>query len=173
MSIVTLLLSISLLMVGCGSKELEDKKEISINSGSVSSGIIIGKKLAHFELKDQFDKVHNLTNETKKIIFVFTKATGHIMKLYMGDKQPDYLTSRNITFIADISGMPSIIAKMFAIPDMQESKYPILLIKEEDNALRFRNEEQKDTVMIITLDNKIVKSVKFITNEIDLKKAID
>jgi hypothetical protein len=69
--------------------------------------------------------------------------------------------------------MPSIIAKMFAIPDMQESKYPILLIKEEDNALRFRNEEQKDTVMIITLDNKIVKNVKFITNEIDLKKAID
>ena len=158
---------------GCSKKEIEDKTKVVVTSGEVSPGIVIGKKLAPFTLKDQFDKEHNLTSDVKKVIFAFTKPTGHIMKIYMGVRKPDYLTSRDILFIADISGMPSLIAKMFAIPDMKESKYPILLIKEKKNAIRFRNEEQKNAVMIISLDNKIIKSVKFVTNEVDLKSEID
>lgn len=168
-----IVVSATLFMSGCTGNKIEDKKEVVVNKGEVSTGIIIGKELAQFKFKDQFDKEHSLTNDVKKVIFVFTKPTGHIMKVYMGTKKVDYLTSRNITFIADISGMPTIIANMFAIPDMKESKYPILLIKEKENAKRFRNEKQKNAVMIISLENKIVKSVKFVTNETDLKNEID
>ena len=162
-----------LLFSGCGNEKLENKKQVIIKTGEISSGIIIGKELQSFTFKDQFDKDTSLLSSTKKVMFAFTKPTGHLTKMYMSDKKPDYLTSRDIIFVADISGMPSLIAKMFAIPDMKESKYPILLIKEKEKALRFRNEKHKDAVMIITLDNKIVKSVKFVTNEQDLKKEID
>ena len=137
------LVVLSLLSSGCGSKEVEQKDKVTVTKGAVSEAITIDKELASFSFKDQFDKEHHLTNKIKKIVFVFSKPTGHIMRVYMGDKKPDYLTSRDILFIADISGMPSLIAKMFAIPDMQESKYPILLIKEKENAIRFRNEKQK------------------------------
>ena len=165
--------AILLLLSGCGDKKLKSEEQITINSGEISSGIVIGKELQAFTFKDQFDKDTSLSSSTKKVMFAFTKPTGHLTKMYMADKKPDYLTSRDVIFIADISGMPSLIAKMFAIPDMQESKYPILLIKEKEKALRFRNEKHKDAVMIITLDNKIVKNVKFLTNEQDLKKEID
>ncbi len=162
-----------LFVTGCGKKEIEDKEKVVMTSGEVSSGIVIGKELASFSFKDQFDKEHSLTKEIKKVIFAFSKPTGHIMKIYMGVREVNYLTSRDILFIADISGMPSVISKMFAIPDMKESKYPILLIKEKENAIRFRNEEQKNAVMIISLENKIIQSVKFVTNETDLKAEID
>jgi len=168
-----LLISALVIFTGCGSKKLEDKKAVEVTAGTVSSGVVIGKELADFKLKDQFDKEHHLTNDIKKIIFAFSKPTGHLMKVYLGVRDPDYLSKRNITFIADISGMPSLIAKMFAIPDLKESKYSVLLIREKEKAKRFRNEDQKNAVMVITLDNKIVKSVKFVTNEEDLKKEID
>jgi len=164
--------TVSLLLSGCGDK-LESKEKVTLNSGTISKGIIIGQKLEDFTFNDQFDKPVSLTNSTKKVMFAFSKPTGHLIKMYMSDKKPDYLTSRDIIFIADISGMPSIIAKMFAIPDMQESKYPILLIKEKERAMRFRNENHKNEVMIITLKNKIVQNVKFISNEKDLKIEID
>jgi len=173
-NIILALTVVSVLFItGCGKKKIEDKEKVVMTSGEVSSGIVIGKELEEFNFKDQFDKEHSLTSDVKKVIFAFSKPTGHIMKLYMGIRKPDYLTSRDILFIADISGMPSMISKMFAIPDMKESKYPILLIKEKENAVRFRNEEQKNAVMIISLENKIIKSVKFVTNEIDLKAEID
>ncbi len=173
-NIILALTVVSVLFItGCGKKKIEDKEKVVMTSGEVSSGIVIGKELGEFNFKDQFEKEHSLTSDVKKVIFAFSKPTGHIMKLYMGIRKPDYLTSRDILFIADISGMPSMISKMFAIPDMKESKYPILLIKEKENAVRFRNEEQKNAVMIISLENKIIKSVKFVTNEIDLKAEID
>ncbi len=171
--ILGVIVSATLFLSGCTGNKIEDKKEVIVKTGEISSGIIVGKELAPFKLKDQFDKEHTLTADVKKVIFVFTKPTGHIMKVYMGERKNDYLTSRNITFIADISGMPTMIANMFAIPDMKESKYPILLIKEKENAKRFRNEEQKNAVMIISLENKIIKSVKFVTNDVDLKNEID
>ncbi len=164
---------VSLLISGCGKKEIEDKPKITISSGEISTGIVIGKELAHYKIKDQFDKEHNLNLDVKKVIFAFSNVTGQLMKVYMSSRKTDYLTSRNIVYIADISGMPSIISKMFAIPDMKESVYPILLIREKENAKRFRNEEQKNAIMIISLENKIVQNVKFVTNETDLKAELD
>ena len=166
-------LAISILLSGCGGNKLENKEKVTLNSGTVSEGIVVGSKLEDFKFKDQFDKETSLKDSTKKVMFAFTKPTGHLIKMYMADKKENYLTSRDIIFIADISGMPSIIATMFAIPDMKESKYPILLIKEKEKAMRFRNEQHKNSAMIITLKNKIIQNVKFVTNDKDLKSEID
>jgi hypothetical protein len=166
------LLLISLLLNACGNK-LEDKKQVIISAGEVSQDVTIGKELMTYTFNDQFDKPHSLTNDVKKVIFVFTKPTGHLMRVYLGTKDKNYLASRNIDFIADVSGMPSIIFKMFALPDLKDSKYTIMIIKDKSKSKRFRNEINKDAVMIISLKNKIVQSVKFVTNEIDLKQEID
>jgi len=170
--LVIMLLSMSILFVGCSSK-LEEKDQITITSGKVSPGVEIGKKLQDYTFTDQFDKSHSLTNKTKKVIFVFTKPTGHLVKAYLKEKDDKYLQTRDIDFIADVSGMPSIIYKMFALPDFKKSNYIVMLIKDEKKSAQFRDDKHKDSVMIISLDNKIVKDVKFITTRKDLIKAID
>jgi hypothetical protein len=166
-------LLLSLVISGCGSKEVEDKPQVTIKSGSISQGIVVGKELLPYTFIDQFDKEHSLTSDVKKVIFVFTKPTGHLMRVYLGLKEIDYLDKRHIDFIADVSGMPSMIFKMFALPDLKNSQYPIMIIKDKKQSARFRNEEQKNAVMIISLDNKVVQNVKFVTNETDLKNEID
>ena len=172
-TILASLLTISVVMGGCGNKTVEDKAKVTVSSGEISKGIKVGEELAPYTFKDQFDVEHSLTNKVKKVIFVFTKPTGHLMRVFLGQKEIDYLDKRDIDFIADVSGMPSVIYKMFALPDLKNSKYPILIIKEKENALRFRNEEQKNAVMIISLKNKIVQNVKFVTNEKDLASELD
>jgi len=170
--ILGVMLSISLLFAGCSNK-LDDKEQVTISSGKVSDGIEIGKELKEYTFTDQFDKKHSLSNNTKKVIFVFTKPTGHLVKSYLLQQDKNYLTKRDIDFIADVSGMPSIIFKMFALPDFKKSNYTVLLIKDKEKSATFRDEKHKDSVMIITLDKKIVKDVKFVTNEKDLIKAIN
>ncbi|MCK5293582.1 MAG: hypothetical protein KAJ49_02940, partial [Arcobacteraceae bacterium] len=116
------LVIIGLLFTGCSNKE-----NTNVVAEAKFEDIKIGNKLADFTLDDQFDKKHSLTNKTKKILFAFSKPTGHIMKVYMGVRPVDYLTSRDILFVADVSGMPKVIFNMFALADMKESKYPMLL----------------------------------------------
>ena len=167
--IITGILSSMLLLSGCsGKNDLKDVKAITIDKGEVSKEIKIGSAMKIFTLKDQFDKKHKLLPSTKKLIFVATKATGHLVKGYLNKKPIDYLQKRDTLFVADVSKMPSIIYKMFALPDLQKHKYPILIIEDEKIGKEYKSKNNSDKVMIVTLDNLIVKSVEYITNKTDL-----
>ncbi len=171
--ILSLLVSVTMLFGGCSDKKVEYKNEVIITNGIISENVVIGKELATYTFPDQFKEKHTLTNNVKKVIFVFTKATGHFIRVYLDTKDDNYLSSRDIDLIADVSGMPSFIFSMFALPDLKKSKYPIIIIQDKEKSKRFINENNKDAVMIISLENKIVKSVKFVTNKTDLKNEID
>lgn len=162
------LLIIGLLFTGCSNKE-----NTNIVQKAKFEDVKVGNRLADFTLDDQFDKKHSLTNKTKKVLFAFSKPTGHIMKVYMGVRDVNYLSSRDILFVADVSGMPKIIFNMFALSDMKESKYPMLLILEKENAKRFRDENKKDFIMILSLNSKMITDIKFVDSEEALKKEID
>jgi len=163
-----LLLSVTLLFSACN-----DKKNTNTMSEAKFSDIKVGNKLVDFTLDDQFDKKHSLTDETKKVIFVCSKPAGHIVREYLKAQSVDYLPSRHIIFIADVSGMPSLIYKMFALPDFKDSPYSILLILKKENASKFRNEKRKDDIMVLSLDHKTITKIEYFNNEKDFVKAID
>jgi len=165
--ILSILIVFGLLNSGCSNK-LEEKEMTQISQGKVASGVIIGEKLKDFTIKNQFGVPISLTNETKKIIFVCTKPAGHLVRNYLKEQDKNFLEKRDILFIADVSAMPSIIYKMFALPDFKKSPYSVLLLTDEEKAKRFKNKAHKDEVMIIYLDNKKVTKVKFISTKKDL-----
>ena len=92
-----------------------------------------------FTLPDQFGNAHTLPKETQKLIFVFTKDTGHIFRTWMGQHESaDYLDKRRAVAVADVSGMPTVILNTFAMPDFRKSAYPILLIYDKQMARRLK-----------------------------------
>lgn len=135
--------------------------------------VMIGEPLNTFTLEDQFEQKHTLTNDIQKIIFAFSKENGHTMKAYMQGKAEDFLRSKNIVFIADISKMPSIISYLFAKPDMRDSKYPIVLIEDEVVAKEYKIEGKEDYFMVLELENSIVKSINFIKTQQELQDTIE
>jgi len=155
------------LISGCSNK-LEKREKTEISSGKVASGVVIGEKLKDFTIKNQFGKPFSLTNKTKKVIFVCTKAAGHLVRNYLKKQDKNFLGKRDILFVADVSGMPSIIYKMFALPDFKKSPYSVLLLTDGNRADEFKNKSHSDEVMIIYLNNKKVTKVKFISTLKDL-----
>jgi hypothetical protein len=168
--IISLLITIGLISVGCSNK-LEEKEKTEITSGKVANGLSIGQRL-DFTIKNQFGKPISLQNSTKKIIFVFTKPTGHLVREYLKKQDKTFLSKRDILFVADVSGMPSIIFSMFALPDFQKSPYDVLLLEDKNLSKSLENEQHKNEVMIIELDNKIVKNVKFVSTLDDFVNEI-
>ena len=140
-------------------------------SATATHGLQSGSTLS-FTLPDQFDKAVSLTNDTKKIIFVFAKATGHTVREFLKKQDKSYLPSRHTLFVADVSGMPTIIRNTFALPDFRKSAYSVLLIYDKDIAKSYKNREDTDKITIITLENKIITKVQTLTSEEELKKAL-
>ena len=126
----------------------------------------------NFKLPDQFNKPHHLTSDVKKVMFVFTKATGHIFKTFMADKDEKFLKERNMLVVADVSGMPTVILNTFAMPDFQKSKYPVLLIYDKNMAKRLKEGKDANKVVLLTLDNNKVTKIEYAKDEKELAKLL-
>ncbi len=150
----------------------KDNYDASKYLATATKGIEIDSKI-DFTLPDQFDKAHSLSTDTKKVVFVFAKATGHTVKAFLKTQDKNYLSKRNAIFVADISPMPTVIRNTFALPDLKKSDYSVLLIYDKEIAKTFKNEAQADKIAIVTLNNKIVEAVKYITTEAELKAELN
>ncbi len=124
-----------------------------------------------FTLPDQFGKAHALSDDTKTLIFTFAKATSHNVRDFLKSQPASYLSNKKAYYIADISPMPVVIRNAFAMPDLKKSAYPVILIYDGTIAAKFRDDSQKDAIMIVSLDNKKVTSVKF-ADDVDTLKAL-
>jgi hypothetical protein len=148
-------------------KDNYDASKYSASSSSKGIGSHID-----FVLPDQFDKTHRLSDSTKTLIFTFAKATSHVVRDYLRGQSDDYLSLRDAFYVADISPMPIVIRNAFAMPDLKESAYPVLLIYDPAISAKFRDDAHKDEIMIMTLEDKTIKDIKFIKTADKLKEAL-
>ena len=119
----------------------------------------VNSKIGNLEFKDQFEKNHTVTSDIQTIIFSAEKEPSAGLNEFLSSKEKGFLEKNNAVFIADISGMPSIISYLFAFPKMKKYNYNVLLIEEEDDK-RFSKKENKLTVYKI--QNGVVTSVQYI-----------
>jgi len=160
--IVLFMVILGLFVSGCGKKNDSNIKKV-----------VVGEKIQPFSLKTQHDKTMSISKKTKMIIFVFAKSSGHTVKQFLDKQSPDYLNKRDIVFVADVSPMPSLIRKYLAMPDLREKKYPIMLIYDENFAEKFKNDEKGDDIMIVDLDNLIVKKIRYVKTAKELQKIVE
>jgi hypothetical protein len=126
----------------------------------------INHNIGSFSLPNQFDEKQTVDSSIQTIVVSFEKGTGKEVNEFLSSKDKNFLKNHNAVFIANISGMPSIITKMFALPKMRDYKHSVLLIYDE-NDKRFKSQEGKSTVY--KLENGVVKTIFFVTKD-DLEK---
>ena len=124
-----------------------------------ANALNIGDTTPTFEIKDQFEKMHKISTDAKTILVAETRSTSVIIREYLLTKDTNFLASNKAYYIADISGMPSLISKFIALPKMKKYPFSILLVDEEQ-AKSFSTKEDMITVYSIT-DGK-VSDVKYI-----------
>ncbi len=122
-----------------------------------------------FTLLDQFEKPHTIATDIKTIIVSFEKSTGADMNAFLNAHQPDYLQKHQAVFIANISEMPSLITKLFAMPKMRKYKHTILIINDEEN---HQFAYQEDKITIYKIENGKVKSIDFVNTSKEVEKQL-
>jgi len=162
------MLAVIAALIGFGSKEIFDKEGYFAKS---TNALTVGSDI-DFALPNQHDEIHSLQNDTKKVIFVFSKPMGHIVKNYLASQPKEFLPSKNMLFVADISPMPVAIRNFMAMPDLKKSKYSVLLIFEPTLAKPLLDEENKDKIIVATLENKKIASVTYAVTEKEFLEAI-
>jgi len=129
-----------------------------LSFGAASDPLTIGAKWLELTLPDQHENKHTVV-EPKVVVFAPDKDAGEIAHQVLGRSDAETLKSKGIVYISDISGMPSFVTSMFALPKMRDYSYVVLLGYEEaDTALFPRHEAQ---VTVLHVESGKVERISF------------
>jgi len=145
---------------------------LTLISSLLFSKVTVAKQIEQFSIKDQFEQTHKLEKDTKKIIFAFSKSSGNKVRNFLSKQSLNYLTSKEILFVLDVSQM-SLIRRWFVLDDLEKDKYSILLLEDEKISQNFIDEKRTDKVMVVSLSNLKVIGIDYLDTIDDLQNIIE
>lgn len=122
-------------------------------------------------LRDQHETPVKVSANIRYVIFAHDMSGKDLVKEMLEEKPADYLDTHDALFVADVSGMPRIIARMFAYPSMRKLPYRMLL---DEVGNRTADWERRDSaVTLYRVDNFRVTGFEFIDSVAALEAAIN
>ena len=111
-----------------------------------------------------------IDSNIKTIIFSASKTEGTTIKEFLLTKDKDYLTTNKAVYVADITGMPSIITKVNCNAKMKGYPFSVLLVDDSNKGL-FPVKE--DMISIISLDSGKITDVKYVKTAEELGQILN
>ncbi len=131
----------------------------------------VGDEIEPFTLEDQHGESRTVDASVKVILFSRDMEGGDFLKQGLADVAPEYLNGKKAVYVADISGMPGLIARMFAIPAMRDRPYSMLLDRDGETTARLPDVEGQAT--LIFLDRLTVQRIVHVTDAPAVKHELE
>lgn len=149
----------------------QDNYDGSKYSAAVSSGISPGSKI-ELTLPDQFDTSHTLGQDTRTLIFAFSKTPGRTVANFLDEQAPGYLEERKAVFVANISPIPVIIRNSIALPMLRKNAYTVLLVYDENIAASLQGDHPADKIFVATMQGGVVQDLAIMSTATELATAL-
>lgn len=129
----------------------------------------INDALPTITFNDQFEKTHTISNDTKMILVAYDKDISASLKEVLLSKNDNYLKDNKIVYVADITGMPYLIAKFFAIPKMKKYPFSVYFLAEEnENAFS----KKEDMISVYTIKDGKVLNLSHLSSKEEIEKLL-
>jgi hypothetical protein len=142
-------------------------------SGAAAPPLGAGDVLAPFSLEDQHGVVHPVDAGVRVILISRDMDGGGLLKQALDQAGADaaWLAERNAVYVADISRMPALVARLFAIPRLRGRGYPVLLDRDGSVTARLPTAEKRASV--IQLDALRIARVTHADSAAAVRAALD
>lgn len=130
-----------------------------------------GERLAPWTLSDQFDRPYTLDDQLHILLVTRSMDGAKLVKAALDGRPTGYLEARRALFVADISGMPGLIGKLFAIPAMRDYRYRVLLDREAQVVPQYAAPEEG--VLWLQLEQGVLRERRLFTDAAALRAALE
>jgi hypothetical protein len=138
---------------------------------ATSMALETGERLAPWTLLDQHDQAYTLDEQLQVLLVARSMDAAKLVDAALQGKPKGYLEQRHTMFLADISRMPSIIGKLFAIPKMREYNYRVLLDRDARIAPRYPADNA--SVLWLDLRQGQLQGQRSFTDATELAQALE
>lgn len=123
-----------------------------LNPAAIAANLGVGDTVPPLALTDQFDQPHTLAADTRWLLFSHDRAVSdalHPVLAALPAAQRD-----GVVYVADISRMPALVSKLFAVPAMRTLPFAVWLARDAANVAMLPQEPGKLTVLALK-DGKV------------------
>lgn len=130
-----------------------------------------GERLAPWTLSDQFEQAYTLDDDLRILLVARSMDAAKLLDAALEGQAKGYLEARQALFVADISRMPGLIGKLFAIPAMRDYSYRVLLDREAQVVPQYAAPEQG--VLWLQLERGVLRERRVFTDAAALRAALE
>jgi len=142
-----------------------------VANASFAQPYAVGDTIEPLTLEDQHGDRRSVDESVRVILFSRDMDGGDILKQGLADVEPGYLDGQHAVYVADISGMPGLIAKMFAIPAMRKRPYAMLLDRDGETTARLPDTEGQAT--LIFLDRLTIERIAHVMEASAVRRELE
>lgn len=144
-----------------------------INIGvTLANTLDVNDPFPQVTLTDAADNTFQLPYTGIRYVLFSSDMKGNdLVKEAYADLDKDQLREAGIAYIADISKMPRLISRLFALPKIRDYPFRVLLIREKDFLTELPRQPETVTVLTLTAD-AIIEAVTYTESAETLQKLI-
>lgn len=143
---------------------------MALSAAAHAGATTVGASFPAMALTDQNDKPVNLPGGARWLVFVNEKAVDEWADPVIASLGQDKINADRLVYVSDISRMPSMITRLFALPKMRKRGYSIALIRDEKTAAQMTARE--GCAMLIGLKGGTVGSEEAVCSAGELKTRL-
>lgn len=130
-----------------------------------------GRVIEPLSLADQHGRAHGIDTSVHAVLFSRDMDGGAVLKQALGDDGDTLLARSAAVYVADMSGMPSMIRSLFAMPALRRRGYLVLVDRDGNVTTELPSEKAKGTLVV--LDALHIRSIQHFDRAEDLRGALD
>ena len=133
---------------------------LSVAADANAEPLRAGARLPDLRLSDQHEVEATVGADDEFVIFSRDMDAGSLVKEALAEQGGATLAAAKAVYVTDITRMPALITRLFALPSMRKRDYRILLDRDGKATADFPSEEGKVTVM--KLDEGVISEITFV-----------
>ena len=140
---------------------------------SLSVGAVLaepGVELPALALSDQHDQPVLIGPATKCLVFAAEKSVSEFVTRVFEARVKNHQANEAVVYVSDISAMPAMISRMFAIPRLRELPFQVALAREASLVAEIPRRAGSATVLNVS--NGKVTQVQYAQTEAQLRQAM-
>lgn len=130
----------------------------------------IGSAWPTLTLKDQHEQTVVIDEGTRQVLFTAEKVVSDRVSLVLGAQGRDMLAQTKTVYVADISAMPAVISRMFALPQLRKLPFSIALAREAGVVTDLPR--RKGFATLMTQESGRIAKLQYLETETQLRQAL-
>jgi hypothetical protein len=143
---------------------------LALAPGFAAAVVEPGAPLPAVHLDDQHGQPLGVPADTRLVLFAADKAGSDLVAAALGSEAPGLLASRQAVYLADISAMPALVTRLFALPALRALPFRVGLARDAASLAELPRE--RGAVTLLRLSDGRLDGVDYLRDTARIRAAL-